>query len=100
MLPPTGETERDDGREQHQFIRQRVQDGAQAAGLVEVTSDEAIHRVTDRGEGEGRDGPPAQGFIWQTGGHALAIIHGEPDEDGNEQDAKNSDLGGKGHAWS
>lgn len=66
VLAPAGEAERDDGGEEEQFVREGVEDGADAAFLIEVACDVAVDGVADGGDGEDGDGGPAEGFIGLT----------------------------------
>jgi hypothetical protein len=97
VLPPAGEAEGDDGGKQHEFVCQGVEDGTEAALLIEMAGDVAVDRVADGGEGEDADGGPAQGFVGVVLRDALPVVDRNADEDGDQQDAEEGDLSGEGH---
>ena len=97
VLAPAGEAEGDDGGEEQQFVCEGVEDGAEAAFLIEVACDIAVDGVADGGDGEDGDGGPAEGFVGVAVGYAVPVVDGHGDEDGDQQDAEEGDLGGVGH---
>lgn len=97
FLAPIGEAESKDCREEEELVGEGVEDGSEAALLVEMAGDVAIHGITQGGDGEGGDGGDPQRPVRGARCHALAIVDREPDEDRDQKDAKNRDLGGDGH---
>jgi hypothetical protein len=97
MLAPRGERQSDDGGEQQRFVRQRIEDRAEAAALVEAPRDIAVQHIAERRESDGENGAPAVALVRRAIGHALPVIDRKPDEDRDEQDAEYGDLGGERH---
>jgi hypothetical protein len=57
------QTKDDDGRDQEQLVRERIEDGAEFGFLVEVPGDIAIDAVGAGGKGESENGADAEFFL-------------------------------------